>query len=172
MKKTILTLALTVSALMLFAGKIEDRYVTQQLSDGMLFFIKPYELPSMQKLPAAQLDVTYGVQFDTLTLNMSVYYPEILAIDSIHFVSRQTLPIRNIETFFIDKSKKNYIHRYSIHFPYSELEKMYRADTPFKMILFTDKGQLAYGYSLSGWLKEADWMRQIMFLIRHNRKEQ
>lgn len=84
MKKTILTLALTVSALMLFAGKIEDRYVTQQLSDGMLFFIKPYELPSMQKLPAAQLDVTYGVQFDTLTLNMSIYYPEILALSLIH----------------------------------------------------------------------------------------
>lgn len=171
MKRLLPLFLILLHSVTLCAEKLEDRYVTRLLPDGLLFFIVPYELPNLQKEYAAELDVTYIIQQDSITLNMSVLTANIIQTDSIQFVGKSKKTITDFETFFIDKSGKKFIHRYSCRLPYSYFEELYYADIPFQMNIYADKGQVHYGYSAKSWQKERTWMQQIMLIIKRNQQK-
>lgn len=171
MKKQFFFLAFTLLSMSLFAERLEDRFVSRSYTDGMLYFIEPFQLPSISKKEPIFLDVTYLTSQDSITLNMSVYYNEILQIDSICFVYDDTLKISKLLTFFIEKEKNKFVHRHSCRIPYFALLKMYQNEKqPFTMELFTDKGVFLYSYGKK-WEKERSWMIQIFQLISKNRRK-
>ena len=110
MKRYFLILIMALTAIGMNAEKLEDRYVSKIVSDGMLFFIKPFELPNQDKGKPAEADITYLIQEDTITLNMSVYHSTILQTDSISFDGSKHCTVTNFETFFIDKKMDSLCH--------------------------------------------------------------
>lgn len=172
MKKIFLLFLISLYSFGICAEKLEDRYVSRLVSEGLLFFIVPYELPAVQKNKAAEIDITYLIQGDSITLNMSIFTSDIIHADSIQFASTSVKTITQFETFFIDKVGKKFVQRYSCRLPYTYLEEIYRADEPFRMTIYTDEEQLCYGYAAKKWPKEKTWMRQIMLIIRRNQQVQ
>lgn len=171
MKRVIITLlaAIMVAGIgQIHAEKIEDRYVMRPIQGGLLYFILPYELPSLQKEKAVELDVTYITGFDSVRVNMSVYTDMPLATDSIVFRTTQSFRISDFETFFIDKENKKYVHRYSCRFPYRYWQEMYADSEPFCLEVYSSSGTLFYGFSSNKWKKEQQWMTQVMLLIERN----
>ena len=170
MKRYFLILVMALTAIGMNAEKLEDRYVSKIVSDGMLFFIKPFELPNQDKGKPAEADITYLIQEDTMTLNMSVYHSSILQTDSISFEGLKHCTVTNFETFYIDKKGKQYVHRYSCALPYTFWRSLYMSKTPFRMSIYSEGTKLSYGYSDKKWLSESTWMLQILQLIERNKK--
>lgn len=170
MKRYLIILIMSSCIFSIYAEKIEDRYVSRTVPDGLLFFICPFELPNCQKMPAAELDITYLITNDTLTLNMSVYLSSIISLDSIKFTGYTNKTIANFETFYIDKKKKRYVHRYSCKLPYKFWVDCYNSDKPFLMSLYAGDNCLDYGFSAKEWSNECGWMRQVLEIINRNKK--
>ncbi len=169
MKRCLILLAFIASCFTIYAEKLTNRYISRVVSDGMLYFIGPFELPNQQKEQAIEVDITYVTKRDSLTLNMSIYTSVILQTDSIKFVSNTPHTITDFALFFIDKKGKKFIHRYSCKLPYSYWEELYTAHNPFMLEVYANNGQiLQYAYSAKNWSKERTWMQQIMQIIKYN----
>lgn len=157
---------------MLYAEKkLAERYVVRPVQEGLLYFIKPYELPSQQrKIEAASMDITYLVTWDTVTLNMSIILPEVIGADSIVFTSDQSMTFAQFETFFIDANKKNqFVHRYSCKVPYRYIQGLYNNEKPYRMTIYSKGQSFVYGFSPKSWDKERKMMSQIFTLIDRNK---
>lgn len=156
---------------MLYADKLADRYTVRPVQDGLLYFIKPYELPSLQrKIDAALIDVTYLVTWDSVTLNMSIVLPEVIGADSIVFTSDQSMTFAQFETFFIDSNKKNqFVHRYSCKVPYLYIKTLYNNEKPYRMTIYSKGRSFSYGFASRSWDKERKMMSQIFMLIDRNK---
>ena len=170
MRKTLLLLVTGLATLSLYAEKLEERYVSRITSNGMLFFIKPFELPNEGQGKPAELDITLLIERDSITLNISVLTSNILQVDSIGLYNdRNNINISDFETFFIDKEGKNYIHRYSCKLPFAYWKRLYTNDISYHLTIFAKETKLLYGYSTKEWKKERNQMRQIIQLIERNR---
>lgn len=170
MRKIILCILAICTTIGLKAEKLEDHYVVRTLPDALLYFVLPYEVPSLQKTPAAEIDITYPTNQDSLRVNMSIYTDKPLKVDSIVFITETSMRTTDFETFFIDKNGKNYIHRYSCFFPYSLWQKMYTCDKPFRLCIYAEQQKFEYGYSQQKWNKENLWMQRILLLINRNKQ--
>ena len=169
MKKSILLLAFTLSIAGVNAQKLEERYVSRILEDGILFFIKPFELPNAGKGKTAELDLTYLNTEDSVTANISVYAPDILKTDSICLDGEgKRMCISGFKTFYIDKKGKNYIHRYSCTLPFSYWKELQKNESPYTINIYSGKDRIQYGYTTKAWNKERKWMLQIIYLIERN----
>ena len=169
MKRSLILLAFIASCFTIYAEKLTSKYVSRLVSDGMLYFIGPFELPNQQKGQPVEMDITYITKSDSLTFNMSIYTSVIIQTDSIKFVSNTPKTITDFTLFFIDKKGKNFIHRYSCKLPYSYFEELYTEANPFVVEVYTDKGQvLQYAYNAKKWSKECSWMQQIIQIIKSN----
>lgn len=153
-----------------YAEKLEDRYVIQPMQAGLLYFILPYEVPSVQKKQAAEIDVTYVTGQDSVRVNMSIVHELPLQTDSIVFKTKDGFAVTDFETFFINKTGKKYMHRYSCRFPYRYWQRMYGADAPFLLQIHAKERVLQYGFGTGKWEKEQAWMGQILQLADRNRQ--
>lgn len=170
MKKSIALLVCLLSIGMTHAEKLSDRYTVRPVQDGLLYFIKPYEIPSQErKIDAASMDITYLVTWDSVTLNMSIYLPEVIGADSIVFTSEQSMTLTKFETFFIDSEKKKFVHRYSCRIPYTYIRSLYNNEKPYRMTIYSKGQSFAYGFPAKSWDKERKTMGQLFMLIDRNK---
>lgn len=153
----------------IYAEKIEDKYIIRPIKGGLLYFILPYELPSLQKEPAAELDVTYITGQDSIRLNMTFVCDTALSVEHITFNAQNSITISDFETFFIDRSGKKYIHRYSCRIPYESFKNIYAGHKPFRLQIHAKERVLEYGFT-GKWEKEQTWMLQILQLTERNRQ--
>ena len=177
MKKLLLFVLLVLSVPAVCAEKLKDYYVSRQTELGLLFFIKPYEVPSQQKgVKPAQFDITMLSTGDSLNLNWSLFYPSVLNIDSItiNYVTdgkNASYSIDPIETFFIDAEKRNFHHRYGTKLPYLLLKDLCLAQTPYVFVVHTQGEAIKYGFSAKDWPKHRTRMGRLLMLIDTNRRQ-
>ena len=172
MKRTLLFTLLALAGIAVFAEKTEDLYVSRQTEKGLLFFIKPYEIPALTKgMKPALTDITLLTTQDSVTVNMSVFYPSVLSLDSIVFVAGERLSFSHFETFFIDAEKKSFHHRYSCRMTYNQLKTLY-LNVPFTLMLYSGDIPLRYAFASKEWTKHRQSMTQILRLIDNNRRVQ
>lgn len=169
MKRLTILFALSLCISYIYAEKTEDRYVVRPVQEGLLYFIEPFEVPSKDKMPAAELDITYIVSRDSFTLNMSIRLPEAIDADSIGLGSRTDTIVRDFHTFFIDKEKNRFKHRYSCTLPYTCLHTLYQSPMPYTLTIYAGGRKLQYGYAERAWSKERSWMQQILLLADKNK---
>ena len=150
------------------AEKLEDRYVVKTISEGQLYFIRPYKVTSSQKLPAAECDITYLLGNDSLTFNFSIYLPEAITADSI-VIGKGRHAVTDFETFYINHKNKKYVHRYSCRLSYQDFCSLYKDASPFCLSVHENSRHYNYSYKANSWKKEGMWMRQILFIIERNR---
>jgi hypothetical protein len=101
---------------------------------------------------------------------MSVWLPEPVNADSIVFCSAENMTVTGFRTFFIDKEKSRYHHRYSCTIPYNYLLSIYQHGQPYTMTIHAGTREFRYGFPESSWKKECQWMNQVLRLIDTNRQ--
>jgi len=155
----------------LYASSVEDKYIMKTFENGQLYFILPYDIPvQTSKAKALSADITYLTTSDSVTMNISVWTDRELATDSIALEGGERIVIKDFQTFFIEPEGKLWLHRYSLRYPLVCLTKLYAAESPFSMIIYTREQEMAYGYSSKVWSKERAWMNKILHTIDSNRR--
>jgi hypothetical protein len=154
-----------------FAAKLEDKYVMKTFENGQLYFVVPYDIPSRTaKQKALSADITYKTTSNMVTMNLSVWTDEELLTDSIVLVGHERLNITDFQTFFIEKDRKLWLHRYSLQFPWKYFNLMYADPNPFSINIYSVSRNLQFGFSDKQWHKEQDWMNQILHIIASNKR--
>ena len=141
------------------------------LEDGQLYFISPYEIPSLStKTKPVSTDITYLTYSDSVTMNMTILSDLELQTDSIVLIGERRIVIRDFQTFYIETDRKLWVHRYSLHYLFSELTELYSAPTPFILCIYAKEKEIQYSYTSKAWKKESDWMNQILHIINTNKR--
>ena len=171
MKKGILCLLSFLFSLIAYAEKLEDRYVMKTIDNGQLYFVVPYDIPSLTaNTKALSADITYLTSSDSVTMNLSVWFIDELMTDSIVLTGATQFVIRDFKTFFIEKDRKLWIHRYSLQYPMASLAMLYADANPFTIDVCFGSQRITYGYSSKQWKKEQEWMNQIIHIIATNKR--
>lgn len=143
----------------------------KMLENGQLYFICPYVIPALNaKTKDVSTDITYLTYSDSITMNMTIWNDTELQTDSIVLIGRSRISISDFQTFYIEKDKKLWAHRYSLHYRFTELAELYRAPFPFVLCIYAQGTEIRYSYSPKAWEKESVWMNQILHIISTNKR--
>lgn len=171
MKKRFLLLTACVLAFsVVWADKLSNHYVMQYREDSKLFFFMPINIPCEQKsVPHANMDVTYFTNQDTATVNMTIRFSSIISAQKIAFVSGENeFAITEFETFYVEREKKNWEHRYSCRVPYEQVRTMFLSQSSFELIVESPEVILKYRMNAQGWKKHV-FLAQIVYMIEMNK---
>lgn len=169
-RKILLLLGLCVCALS-YAVKIEDRYVMKTFDGGQIYFIEPFEVPGVAKqAKPMSADITYLTTSDSVTMNISVWTLQELSADSIVLEGSERMTFTEFQTFFIEREKKWWLHRYSFRYPLSVLNNLYAQSVPFTLSVYSHGQAYEYAYTAKAWPKERDWLTQILHIIATNKR--
>ena len=171
MKRLSFLLAVLCLMASVHAKKPEDRYVMKTFENGQLYFILPFDIPSLSvKTKPLSADITHLTTTDSVSLKISVWSVNELSADSIVLEGSERLVITDFETFFIEPDGKLWLHRYSMSFPLSILTRLYTSPLPFKLNVFANENKIQYGWKEKEWKKEQEWMNKILHIIDNNRR--
>lgn len=147
-----------------------DFYVMQPREHDKLFFILPIEMSEVSKKERnAEFDITHITSAPTSTVNISIYAKQNLNADSIVFSSRERkIALADFKTFFVEKEKQIWKHRYSCAIPFADLCGLYKEANPWKLTVYYAGGQLVYQQTPSVWKRERARMTEILYLIQLN----
>ena len=171
MKRVVLLLVTLCWCTMMFAVRIDDRYVMKPTDGGQIYFILPYEIPTKHAgMKNLSVDVTHLTQKDSVTMNVSIWSDIELQVDSVVLVGGERLSISKFQTFFIEKDGKWWLHRYSIPLSWDNWNMLYNASEPFLFYVFDTQRTIQYAYSSKQWKAESEWMNQILHIINKNKQ--
>lgn len=147
-----------------------DFYVMQPREHDKLFFILPIEMSEVSKKERnAEFDITHITSAPTSTVNISIYAKQNLHADSIVFSNRERrIAVADFKTFFIEKEKQIWKHRYSCAVSFADLCGLYKEASPWELTVYHQSGRLVYRQSPSVWERARARMTEILYLIQLN----
>lgn len=147
-----------------------SRYVMRPRADDLLYFILPFDVPCTENGKAASLDLTYVTSATHFQVNMSVWTPVPLSIDSVVFLAETPFKADSLTVYFLEKDKKQWWSRMGYHIPAEVLEALYAADEPYRIAVYAGNTVLQYRCPSKKWASERRWMSELLQLMAYNRK--
>lgn len=149
---------------------LSDFYIVQPRENDKLFFVLPIEISEVSKKGKnATFDITHLTSSPTSTVNLSIYAQQHLDADSIVFSnSKEKIAVTDFKTFFIERDKQVWKHRYSCSVPFAKFYNLYKDSKPWKMTVYYAGGQLVYQQTSSVWERERVRMSEILYMIQLN----
>jgi|SRR5690625_988806 len=162
-----LLLSFFISFSFLQAQNINKHFISAQQEEGNLYFVFAQKGFKKKKLNLTY-DLTYLSSKDSITFNFSVKHHSVLKIDSIGLENEDLLLKEASKKLFIETKRRNWQHRYTSAFSFSDLEKFYEGSFP-QMILYTSGEEIKLDISKSKWKKQSSIIRKILQLIELNK---
>ncbi len=152
------------------AQKISKYYTSLKQADGTLFFIMPKQSFSNGD-NIFDCDLTYKTQQDErVTLNFSLFCPNLIDIDSIVLQTEEKSVGCKTEKIFVDIEKKKYHHRYSSKFAFVDVRSFYASNQTPTINLYSNKKVLNLSIKQKKWEKDSGIVSKIFDLIVINRE--
>lgn len=168
--KRILLFAFLLQTLCLSAqNNLSKRYVMRPRADGLLYFVLPFDLPGISRGKAANLDITYVTSYTQCNVNMSLWTPEPLRVDSVVFSSGRPYRADSLTLLFVEKSKANWWHRLSFKVDFDTLSALYETTMPYRLSVYAEGKVFQYAFPSRKWPAECRWMSEWLRLIAYNR---
>lgn len=141
----------------------------QPRENDILYFILPFDVPCSEKYDKTSLDVTYISSDSLLTVKMSILTPLVLQIDSISICSDSCYSIKNPDVLFLEKEKRQWLHRISFRLHYSTWKKLYEKQQPYDILVHTANHTFQYAFSDKKWKSERMGMSELFRMIEYNK---
>ncbi len=151
------------------AQKIDKHYTSSIQENGTLYFIKTIEgYKNAPKKTSLSFDITYLSSTDSAILNFTYLSNQISQIDSISFIHGNTSTNSVSSKLFIEAEKLNWEHRYSSKFSFSDIDLIFKSESPAKMRLFYENESMELVISEKTWSKKSEILRRIISMIKAN----
>ena len=168
--KRIVLILFALSFHILFAqDKWSKKYIMQPRENDILYFILPFDVPCAEKYAKSNIDVTYISSDSLLTVKMSVTTPHILQIDSICMDSDLRYSVKDPVVLFIEKEKRQWLHRISFRLPYKDWKKLYEIHRPYDILVYTSDHTFQYAFTNKKWKSERIGMSELFRMIEYNK---
>lgn len=168
--KAFVCLVFVMSSISLFSqNKLSEKYVMRPRENDIIYFILPFEVPCAERYDNASMDVTYITSESKLTVNMSIKTPYILQIDSMSICSGIHYPVENLVVLFLEKEKRQWLHRISFRLDYDVWKKLYQAKQPYDILVYTSGHMFQYAFPEKRWLAECMWMSELFKMIEYKK---
>lgn len=169
MKKIVLILFVLSFHILFAQDKWNKKYIMQTRENDILYFILPFDVPCAEKYNKSNIDVTYISSDSLLTVKMSIITPHILQIDSICMDSDLRYSVKNPVVLFIEKEKRQWLHRISFRLHYKDWKKLYETQRPYDILVYTSEHTFQYAFPDKKWKSEHIWMSELFKIIEYNK---
>lgn len=167
---TALLLAGCVSALR--AQDIRDRYVVRQEEDGTIYHTLPVTLFEREESGDLTFDITYKTERDgRATLNFTFRMGEPTPLDSVCFRSGRTTISGPVKRFYVEPSKREWVHRYSLEAAVEPFYRFFDAEAEASVTLYSGGRAYRYEARRRAWHAYAPVGFRIFEMIRCNEAE-
>ena len=152
------------------AQKVSKLYVSKATETGILYFIKPREMPPAGKDIKPKEPVLYDVTIhsdkDTADILMSITTLTPIVFDTVTFAYNDgESATHTLQKIYIDTKERAFVGRYRCRLPKSELNTMFSCKRPFA-IHFANGAK--YAYKQRQWEKESKIYNTIAKLSELN----
>jgi hypothetical protein len=156
-------------SIQIFAQNISKYYTASTLPGGKLYFIEPdSDFENRKESASLSYDLTRHTANDTVRMNFSFIFPEIIEIDSLVLVGIQKSTSLDIEKLFVEDQKEDWIHRYSAQFLAASLNSFFQSETPPGMLVYFNNSFVPLEIKKGKWKKDSAVMRKIFQLMSAN----
>jgi hypothetical protein len=155
------------------AQKLSKRFVSKTAENGIIYFVKPYEMPhhgSNKMVTKPMLyDITLITNKDSVAFCATVYTKQPMVLNSVQINTTSGLQVSQpLQKIFVGMEKKHYKSRYRFYLTQKEYETMYRGDAPFE-VNFGDG--IIFAIPKGKWAKESNVHKNILQLASLNEQQ-
>lgn len=170
MKKIWLLVFLAQGCCLFAQNNLNNRYVMRPRTDDLLYFILPFDMPCVVKGKAANLDLTYITSETRVRVNMSLWTPDPLSVDSVVVVSGSSCRVDSLTSLFVEKAKKAWWHRLSFYIDFDTLTRLYEPPEPYRLCVHAGGTVQPYAFPVGKWPAERRQMSELLRMIEYNRR--
>ena len=92
-----------------------------------------------------------------------------MQIDSICMDSDLRYSVKDPVVLFIEKEKRQWLHRISFRLPYKDWKKLYEIHRPYDILVYTSDHTFLYAFTNKKWESERIWMSELFRMIEYNK---
>jgi len=151
----------------LFAQKISKCFVSSDLPDGRLYFIKPMKGFANGGNDLV-FDITYKSKKDSIVFTFTYFDKKELDIDSLLFALGNKIVCCPAKKLYVDVSKSKWEYRYSANLLFSDLSAFFDQENPPKLVVAAHKEHVELHIKNKMWEKQSSIVRKIFKLIKYN----
>lgn len=166
----LLTLLALICHSAAYAQNLSKRFVSKPTENGMLYFIKPQEMPlkgSSQLVTKPMLyDITLRSKNDSVAFCLTIYTKEPVELQTVQVNTHDgMITSQPLEKIYVGIEKKHFKGRYRFYTTKQQIESMYGSATPFEV----DFGKgIIFSNAKGKWAKESNAYKTILQLASMN----
>lgn len=158
------------------AANIENKFIHRTGQEGSVYFIFSQPMPLQSATARCDkkmvYDCTYVEQTDSVTVLATLttadsYMPQGAVMVSPCVDKEITVPV---EMLYVKPRKGRYVYRLRFVMPFAEFIEVFECSVAPKLTYRFDRADYSYEYGAKEWSKRAGDMRQIVNLIKMNKK--
>lgn len=173
-KILLLTLLCLLCNSIVNAQKISKRFVSKNTETGIIYFIKPYEMPyhGSNRVVAKPMlyDLTIITNSDSVAFCTSIFTKEPVSLENAQITisdgTTYTLPLQKI---VVGMEKKHYKNRYRFYITKKQLDAMYGGAKPFDVNFGNG---IVFSIAKGSWAAESQTYKTILNLSTINEQIQ
>lgn len=166
MKRTIFLFLAYMCCMLVIAGSASKRYTTFLTESGMLYFIKPMQMPKCngnQTKYGMTFDITYlSGDKDSVSFTTTVVTPNVEKLDSVFIKNESKIVKVKTELIYCEPYKSYYVNRLRFYIKWSEWKDLYSCMTPY-VIEFGN--HLCFSFHQNKWKEESKTINDIINII-------
>lgn len=152
--------------MLVIAGSVSKRYTTFLTESGMLYFIKPMQMPKCngnQTKYGMTFDITYlSGDKDSVSFTTTVVTPNVEKLDSVFIKNESKIVKVKTELIYCEPYKSYYVNRLRFYIKWSEWKDLYSCMTPY-VIEFGN--HLCFSFHQNKWKEESKTINDIINII-------
>ena len=153
----------------LWGQNLQKHYVSRNLEDGMLYFIKPMKLFQSCK-NACYFDQTIRPHNDTISIGVTFSNKQTFKVDSIVFVNKDAIIGKRVTHLFTEQTKNKWDCRFFIYMTKSELNKLNTTEPPILSFFGMENSTIQLEVKPNDWKKIREIIDAIYRQIKLNEK--
>lgn len=165
--RRLLTLLFLLCSVYLSGQNIQKYYVSRNVENGMLYFVKPLKLFQSCK-NSCYFDQTIRPHNDTISIGVTFTNKEAFKVDSITIINEDTIIGKNVEHLFTEQVKNKWDCRFFIYLTRKELKKLCTKTPPILSFFGMENSSIQLQVKPSDWKKTIGINEAVYNQIRLN----
>ncbi len=147
-----------------------EDYILKPIEGGNLFFVTPFEIPSLNKgFVPLKVDITALTFEDSVDWRTTLSVRHEVSIDSIYIEAMHDTIIVPVYKIYVEKEKKQWRYRFQFTTTRTQVNALYKSDVPF-VLSYRLLGKSVVNYAIKNktWPKHKRRIGEMLYMMELN----
>ncbi len=153
-----------------FSRIFAEDYILKPVEGGNLFFITPFEIPSLNKgVVPLKVDITTLTFEDSVDWRTTLSIQHEICIDSMYIESEYGTIAVPVYRIYVEKEKKQWKYRFEFTTTRAQVHTLYKSDVPF-VLSYRLQGKSVVDYAIKNkmWPKHKQRIGEMLYMMDLN----